>query len=153
MVNKAPLHASAFSYQGAGCLILGKSGAGKSSLLAEVLVHGAKLVADDQVVLEAQNGTLAAHSVPHLEGVMELRGMGLVRLADTAASQQIHLAVTLAKGASVRLPEPENWEFEGVSIPHLKLPPPPALNVASLLLYLKAVQEGRTLPADWHPLG
>jgi HPr kinase/phosphorylase len=45
------VHASAFAYAGAGCLLLGDSGAGKSHIVAQALVLGASLIADDQVDL------------------------------------------------------------------------------------------------------
>jgi HPr kinase/phosphorylase len=148
-----PIHASAFAHKGAGCLILGDSGSGKSTLLAEVMLRGAKLVADDRVALHASDGKLIANPVEPLKGVVELRGFGLIRQEEVVEAQAIHLVIALDAAANERLPEPATHTYFGVNVPFLSVPPPPVLSAASLLIYLEAVQEGRTLPTDWHPLG
>lgn len=146
-----PIHATAFAYHGIGCMLLGATGTGKSRLLAEAMLHGAHLIADDRVRLCALNGHLVASAAPNLEGVVELRGFGLIKRADTVHSHPIHLIVELDEAAQARLPEPQSREFEGVAVPYLKLLPAPMTSIASLLLYLRAMQEGRILPPDWHP--
>ena len=148
-----PIHASAFAYHGAGCLILGDSGSGKSTLVAEVMLRGAKLVADDRVALHASDGKLIANPVEPLRGVIELRGFGLIRQEEVVEAQSIHLVIALDAAANERLPEPATHRYFGVNVPFLSVPPPPVLQPAALLLYLEAVHEGRSLPTDWHPLG
>lgn len=145
----APIHASAFAYQGAGCLLLGPSGSGKSRLLAEALLYGALLVADDQVLLEERSGTLWASAPPRLQGVMELRGFGLIRREDALAGHAIHCVVMLGEKAPERLPEQHYAAFHGINLPALRLAPP--VSVSGLLLYLRALQEGHALPTDWRP--
>lgn len=147
------LHASAFAYHGMGCLVMGESGSGKSTLVSETLLRGAQMIADDRVVLSAEGGMLIATPTANMAGVLELRGLGLVKIPAALASHPIHLAVTLDAVASDRLPEPKTIELEGIFISHLCLPQAPKTPVAALLLYLEAMQEGRILPADWHPLG
>ena len=147
------MHSSAFAYKGAGCLIIGESGTGKSRLLAEALLNGAALIGDDRVALHAQGNQLIASPVPELLGVVELRGFGLIKHTRIAHAHGIDLVVMLDPTADTRLPEPETQEYCGISVPYLRLPPPPVLSAASLLLYLEAMQEGRSLPPDWHPLG
>lgn len=153
MKLESPMHASAFAYKGAGCLLVGHTGAGKSRVLAEALLHGAELVSDDRVVLESTDKHLIATPAPNLTGVLELRGFGLIKQAPVTTFQIIHLVVLLEHGANERLPEPATIEYFGIDVPFMTLPPPPVLSTASLLLYLSAMQEGRTLPTDWHPLG
>jgi len=92
------LHASAAARDGAGVLLLGGPGAGKSDLVFRLLSQGFTLIADDQVLL---HGTYAS-APPHIAGLLEVRGIGIVRLPHTDAS--IVLAVQL--GAGDRLPEP-----------------------------------------------
>lgn len=144
------LHASAFAYQGAGCLLLGDSGMGKSRILAEAVLHGASMIADDQVQLNNENGELIAMPHATLEGVLELHGMGLITL-PFLTSHRVHLVVNLVQGGSERLPEPEMAEYCGVAVPCLTVGGGLTLAVPSLLLYLKAVQENRTMPTDWRP--
>ena len=45
------LHASAVALDGRGALLLGASGAGKSGLALRLMALGARLVADDRVLL------------------------------------------------------------------------------------------------------
>lgn len=150
-----PIHASAFSYEGVGCMLIGDSGTGKSRLMAEAILQGAHLIADDQVRLCNLNNHLVASPVPHLAGVMELRGLGLIKgmikRADAIHSYPIHLVVELDVAADTRLPDINTREYLGIKVPFLCLLPAPMTSVASLLLYLKAMQEGRILPPDWHP--
>lgn len=134
-------------------MLVGASGTGKSRLLVEALHHGAHLIADDRVRLCALNGHLVASAVPELVGVVEVRGMGLIRQPDVAQSHPIHLVAELDPTTQTRLPEPKTREFQGIQVPFLQLLPPPMTSIASLLLYLKAMQEHRILPPDWRPVG
>ncbi len=146
-----PLHASAFAYRGMGCLVMGESGSGKSSLISEAMLRGAQLIADDRVVLKAERGALIASAPEGLAGVLELRGLGLVRVEEALTAHPLHLAITLDAAASERLPEPKTINLAGMDLPHLHLPPTPKTPVAALLLYLEAMREGRILPTDWRP--
>lgn len=150
-MSEQVVHGSVFAYQGAGCLLLGASGTGKSRLVGDAMLHGAKFVADDQVQLSIMSGMLSATSVPNLAGVFELAGYGLIRITDYNQRQVLHLAVELSAEAPERLPAGETRAFLGVKLPLLRLPPAPKTTIAGLLLYLRAMQEGRILPQDWMP--
>ncbi len=97
------LHASCVALDGRGLLILGPSGAGKSSLALQMIGLGAVLVADDQVDVTCAGDALVAGAPPALAGLIEARGVGLLR-AETVASVPLHLAVDLGQPASPRLP-------------------------------------------------
>lgn len=90
-----------------GILLLGESGSGKSDLALRLLALGARLVADDRSLVEVADGALIARPAPALRGLLEVRGLGLVTLAYTAAAR-IDLAVVLG-GEAARLPEPAFW--------------------------------------------
>jgi HPr kinase/phosphorylase len=94
------LHASCAARDGAGVLLIGPPGSGKSDLLLRLLDHGFSLVADDQVVLEG--GVARAPDV--LAGLIEVRGLGILRSAYVASTP---VALAVAMGAGERLPEPE----------------------------------------------
>ena len=148
----APIHASAFAYKGAGCLILGESGTGKSELVANALLHGATLIADDRLELHSEGGVLYAEGAAELKGVLEIRHFGLIRYCQNIRAHPIHLVLELSPGVELeRLPEFIKKEFCGVKVPYLQHPPTSAPIMASVLLYLTAVHEGRVLPTDWHP--
>jgi HPr kinase/phosphorylase len=77
------VHASAATIGGRGILIRGASGSGKSSLLLQILStdpRGSQLVADDRVLLHAEDGRLIASPPPSLAGLLEIRGQGIRRL-------------------------------------------------------------------------
>lgn len=74
------LHASCIAAHGRGLLILGPSGAGKSSLAMQLIALGAQLVADDRTMVFAQDQSLIAHAPPAIAGLIEARGIGILRL-------------------------------------------------------------------------
>lgn len=144
-----PIHGTVIAYQGIGVLLLGPSGSGKSRLAMEASVLGACVVADDQVILANQSGKLVAMPVPALQGVVEMRGVGLCKM-HPALSHPVQLAIELGVEAE-RLPEPAYITLADVTIPLLRLPSPPMTSALYLFAVMKAVQEGRILPPDWHP--
>lgn len=119
------LHASCVAIENIGCLLLGPSGSGKSDLaLRLVMDHKARLVADDQVALERRADRLVASVPSTLAGLIEVRGLGIVRLAHRARTT-LGLAVVLVPPDEIeRLPEgDEGVEYLGVALPLLRLTP------------------------------
>ncbi len=147
------IHAALIAYQGMGIMIAGPSGSGKTRMAIETMQLGAKFIADDQVVLSMNTGMLMGGPKPGFKGVLELRGIGLVQLPDTATQQVIHCMVELTPVEQIeRLPPTcETRELLGVSIPVLRLAPPPLTSGSVVLSAVKWVQEGRILPSDWRP--
>lgn len=94
------VHASCAARDGAGVLLLGAPGAGKSDLLLRLLDHGYALVADDRV--EITGGVARAPAA--LAGLIEVRGLGILRLPHVA---QARLALAVELAPSARLPQPE----------------------------------------------
>ena len=102
-------HASCAARGESGVLVLGPSGSGKSDLVLRLLNHGFMLVADDRV--EVADGV--ARPPPALAGLLEVRGLGIVRLPHRAAAR-LTLAVELGVGA--RLPEPVAHPALGIPV-------------------------------------
>lgn len=94
----------------AGILLLGPSGAGKSDLALRLIERGAMLVADDQTELFGLGGTLQARAPGSLAGLIEIRGVGLIRL-PRAESARVALCVALHPLPVSRLPQPEFYEL------------------------------------------
>ncbi len=108
-------HASCAARDAHGVLLLGPSGSGKSDLLLRLLDRGFALVADDQV--EVGDGVARAPAA--LAGLVEVRGLGILRLPYEATAR-LALAVTLGPG-SARLPYPARDPELGV--PSIALDP------------------------------
>ncbi len=143
------IHGGVVAISGSGCLILGKSGSGKSRLMAEMMAFGARLVADDRVELIEQSGMLMGEAPKELSGIMELRGAGLIRVIDIIPRHVIHLVVELTESELERVPEPATMQLAGRAIPLLKIDA--HASAAVIIQYMKAMQENRILPPDWRP--
>lgn len=134
--GRASAHGTAVALDGAGLLILGPSGSGKSGTAASLMALGAGLVADDLVVLAAVEGGVALSAPATAPAAIELRGIGItpVSLAGPAPLRGV-----LWLGPSpARLPEPEKVSLLGHAVPiarhpaHSDLPAKAALWLRSL---------------------
>src|ERR1700760_1504181 len=76
MHGQRRMHGSCVSRNEDAVLILGPSASGKSDLVLRLLSRGFDLVADDQVDID--DGI--ASCPPALAGLLEVRGLGIVRL-------------------------------------------------------------------------
>lgn len=102
-VTKDIVHATCVVLAKQGLLILGPSGSGKSSLGLALMALGAKLVSDDRTILINKAGDLIAKCPASIRGLIEARGLGLLR-AQTQASTKIALVVDLGQIEPDRLP-------------------------------------------------
>jgi HPr kinase/phosphorylase len=111
-------------------LLLGPPGSGKSDLLLRLIHAGFTLVADDQVLIDAT----VASAPPALAGLLEVRGLGIFRLAHL---QSAPLRLVIRLGVQlVRLPEPET--DPGLHLPVITLDPAAPAAVARVCLALEA---------------
>ncbi|GAB6052246.1 HPr kinase/phosphatase C-terminal domain-containing protein [Magnetospira thiophila] len=109
MTETQQIHGTCVRIGGCGVLLRGPSGSGKSDLALRLIVDGAQLVADDRTELGLRDDQLWASSPPALSGMLEVRGLGLMRL-EAAPGAALHLLIDLVAPANVpRLPEPQ-WE-------------------------------------------
>ena len=97
------LSASVVAIGGRALAIEGEPGSGKSSLALALIDRGAQLIGDDAVRLERAQDRLIASPPPNIEGLIELRGIGLVEL-PLAPPTPLALILTLAD-ESERLPK------------------------------------------------
>ena len=115
------LHATCVAFGGAGLLLLGVPGAGKSSLALRLMERGWSLVADDQVEIVATAEGLMASPPAALAGLLEIRGLGVFeRLAHAPARLAVAARLRPASGIP-RLPEPSLWRAQGVELPEFPL--------------------------------
>jgi HPr kinase/phosphorylase len=125
MTAPASLHATCIVLGEAGILIRGPSGSGKSRLARALLHHAglagrfARLVSDDRTWVGAAHGRLVARGPAVTAGLIETRGLGLVRIAHEPAAV-LRLVVDCVPSQE-RLPEEGDQAVEigGLVLPRI----------------------------------
>jgi serine kinase of HPr protein (carbohydrate metabolism regulator) len=124
------IHASAVLLGPRAILIRGPAGSGKSHLVLQALVAAqsglfefARLVADDRVELAGVYGRLVARPAAELAGLLEVRGLGIQRLAYEPMAV-VGYVCDLADPRAQRMPDrlDATATVEGVTLPRLFLP-------------------------------
>ena len=135
------IHGSCVVWRNAGVLIIGRSGSGKSqlalALMADVAAPGS-LVADDRVVLQANEGLLVASPPPSLRGKIERFGMG-IETHKPLDCAPLDLVVQLTPRSEMeRMPESHMlvWEHHGIALAKLILPEQPCNGVSAIFATL-----------------
>ena len=137
----ATVHASAVMVGDRAVLIRGASGVGKSRLAWQLIEAGrggavrfTKLVGDDRVHLQATGGRLLVRPAEALAGLVELRGVGILR-RDHEPCAVIGIVVDLGAPDAERLPERRETVIEGIALPRLAVAPaaPPLPLVLAML--------------------
>ena len=124
-------------------LLLGKSGAGKSALALRLIDEGAKLVADDRVLLSVKKGALFARAPDSIRGLIEIRGLGIVEL-PVKKGVAIKLAIALGRDGP-RLPRPRFYASPLAltqKVPLIALDPRRAAAPATIRAALAAFSRG-----------
>ena len=135
MHEEALIHGTCLAIGGEGVLLVGKPGTGKSDLALRLVDQGglglsgqmrvAQLVADDQVVIRRDGGTLVASAPPSLKGKLEIRGLGIAEL-PVVAETRLRLAVRLTPAAEIeRMPDlgSARMDILGIAVPLVLLDP------------------------------
>lgn len=125
MTGRVNIHATVLVADGRGLLIEGPSGAGKSALAFRLVEHlrlagrFSVLVADDRVWLSAAHRRLVAEVPDAIAGLIELRGLGLVRQPCERRTVVDRVVRLVAPERAARLPEAADWTLDGVTLPRL----------------------------------
>ena len=99
------LHATTVAIGGRAVLLRGASGSGKSDLALRLIDAGARLVADDRSELRRDGGAVLVSAPATIAGLVEARGLGILRL-DSLAVARLSLIVDLVAPEAIdRLPE------------------------------------------------
>jgi serine kinase of HPr protein (carbohydrate metabolism regulator) len=127
-VTRNNIHATGLVLGGTGLILRGISGAGKSLLALELIdeweARGlpAKLVSDDRIDIEATGKGLVMHAPKAIEGLIELRGRGIVS-RPFVSKAALHLVVDLVDAYERMIEEDELvTELEGMRLARCPVP-------------------------------
>lgn len=127
MITAPTVHASAVLVGERAVLIRGPSGSGKSRLAFDLILAGrsgqvpnAILVGDDRVHLDTSGGNLLVRPAQELAGLIEVRGLGVRRIAHIDQAV-VGLVVDLAAEDADRMPAAEalTIRISGVELPRI----------------------------------
>ncbi len=129
---------------GAGILLTGNSGVGKSETAMELIKRGHRLVADDSVLIKRVENELIGTAPERIRYFMELRGIGIINVKNMYGSGSI-----LTEKEVELIMELEHWkqgkEYDriggeggtedilGILVPKLTVPVSPGRNLAILI--------------------
>lgn len=110
------MHGTCVDLKGSGILIVGRSGAGKSSLAVGLLALGASLVADDQCELVSKNDGIRISKPAALPNSIEMRGVGLVSV-PMSIQTNLDWVVNLDEVETERMPNRKFTNITGYRVP------------------------------------
>lgn len=135
------IHATTVSVDGAGVVLRGPSGSGKSDLAIRMIHDGAQIIADDQTILYVEHGRLMAQSPTEIAGKMEVRGVGILKMGPPAVAP-VAIVIDMVDIQDVpRIPDFEPIELVGHSVPRIYLSPMEMSAAAKVRLALRALTE------------
>lgn len=138
-------HGVLLDLYGLGVLLEGRSGIGKSECALDLVSRGHRLVADDAVEIRLIAEDELLGSAPDmLRGVMEIRGLGIISIADvygvSAVSDPIKLQLIVQLEAWDAAREVDRLGLDtrttsvlGVHVPQILLPVSPGRNLSTLV--------------------
>lgn len=131
------IHGTCIEIDGHGVLLVGPPGSGKSDLALRLIDDGALLVADDQTQLVRRDGGLYASTPTTLAGLMEVRGLGILRF-PYRQSTPLRLIIDVATHPE-RMPETKQHALLGVELPWFAVVPFEASAATKVRLAVRCV--------------
>ncbi len=134
LAKSVSVHGELLIIYGIGVMICGESGMGKSEIALELIKRGHQLVADDRVDCYRIHNHLVGRSPQLLEGMLELRGVGVINIARmygvgaVAHKANVDIQITLeefdprANYDRVGIEEKKNVSILDVEVPKITIP-------------------------------
>lgn len=141
---RTTLHGCMVDYRGIGVLVMGKSGAGKSETAIGLLEKGAALVADDSVLIRQVGGELITRAKDFARGYLEMRGIGIINVANLYGlsairpEKRLDLVVDLRPATDLNKVDrigirQKKYRILDVEIPLVEIPVAPGRDTARLI--------------------
>ena len=157
--DSTSLHGCMVDYRGVGVLIVGKSGSGKSETAIGMLERGGALVADDLVRIRKVGGKLNASAPELSRGYIEMRGIGIINVANLYGlsairhEKNLDLVVTLKPATDLNNVDRlgirrQSMDVLGVPVPHVEIPVAPGRDTVRLVAVAALDQQLRRLGYD-----
>ena len=145
--RRATVHGVFLEVMGAGVLLTGKSGVGKSELALELVTRGHRLIADDAVEFALVTpDTLEGSCPPTIQNFLEVRGLGVINVRALFGDSAVKLRKNLRLIVHLEPMRPEqiraadrlqgihhSRQILAVTIPEVTLPVAPGRNMAVLV--------------------
>ena len=128
------IHGTAVLIGAHGVLIRGESGAGKSALALALVKEGARLIADDRLMISSCHGRIVASAPRAISGMIELRGRGILKL-PYEQSGILRLVVDIVADDDLeRMPEASQFNVTLLEVALPRQPVPAAVERAVPLI-------------------
>jgi len=143
--RKIKIHGVMMDIMGQGVFITGDSGVGKSETALELLNKGYHLICDDVVEFFLNyNNELIGIASPRIKNLMEVRGLGIINIAEIFGSavilkeKKLDLVIQLEKWDPLknydRLGEQlQSFELLGIRVPMMTIPVAPGRNISTII--------------------
>lgn len=145
LASSISMHGVLVDVYGAGVLMLGDSGIGKSECALDLVVRGHRLVADDVVFIKRIfPNKLIGMASELLQDLMEVRGLGIINIKDlfgiasVAHQKEINLVIKFVEWKSsleyerLGLTE-KKLSILNVNLPYIEMPVGPGRNMAMIV--------------------
>ena len=111
------IHATTVDIDGCGVLLIGASGVGKSDLALRLIQNkNAILISDDQTNLTVANGKLIARAPQTIQGLLEVRGLGIIQMPFKSETEVKLAVISASKEEIERYPSGSFFKEQDVSV-------------------------------------
>ncbi len=145
LTPRTVIHGGLVDVYGAGILITGKSGIGKSEIALDLVERGHRLVADDVVNIEkTDDRVIMGYGEELLQNTLEIRGLGIVNVRKAYGIRAVRARKRIEQHVEL-YPWDADKEYErfglnneyseilGAKVPFVKLPIYPGKNITVII--------------------